>query len=201
MYISRLRDNVRNPEPPSAASRQTLDIASASTSTDIDKDDPIKQSETEEEIIDWLGNHGIGNEWRMASDLVTAGITVKDLNEIASAINSTQLTKANQQHKMIDVGMIGKNLENILSWLTVTKRVDQLLYEIKGSTTRISDLVSAVKSYSYMDQAPLQDVDIHKGIESTLTILQYKLRKADNTVIREYDPNLPHINAFGNELN
>jgi signal transduction histidine kinase len=52
-----------------------------------------------------------------------------------------------------------------------------------------------------MDQAPLQDVDIHKGIENTLTILQYKLRKADITVIREYDPNLLHVNAFGNELN
>src|SRR5512145_2754746 len=52
-----------------------------------------------------------------------------------------------------------------------------------------------------MDQAPLQDVDIHKGIESTLTILQYKIRKADITIIREYDSNLPHVNAFGNDLN
>jgi signal transduction histidine kinase len=52
-----------------------------------------------------------------------------------------------------------------------------------------------------MDQAPLQDVDVHKGIESTLTILQHKIRKADITIIREYDSNLPHVNAFGNELN
>src|SRR5215831_20422407 len=102
---------------------------------------------------------------------------------------------------MADNGTIDKGLENVLSWLTVTTRVDQLLYDIKSSTTRISDLVSAVKSYSYMDQAPLQDVDIHKGIESTLTILLYKLRKADITIIREYDPNLPHVNAFGDELN
>lgn len=52
-----------------------------------------------------------------------------------------------------------------------------------------------------MDQAPLQDVDVHKGIESTLTILQHKIRKADITIVREYDSNLPHVNAFGNELN
>jgi signal transduction histidine kinase len=79
--------------------------------------------------------------------------------------------------------------------------VDRLLYEIKSSTTRNSDLVSAVKSYSYVDQTPLQNVDIHKGIESALTMLQHKLKKADVTIIQEYDSKLPHINAYGNELN
>jgi signal transduction histidine kinase len=198
-YISKLRDSLQNPDPPSG---QTLDIASASTSTDTGRDDPLKQSEKEEEIIDWLGNHGIRNGWGMASDLATAGINVTDLNEIARAINSTQPIKANQQqHEMTYNDMMDKNIGNILSWLTVTRRVDQLLYEIKSSTARISDLVSAVKSYSYMDQAPLQDVDIHKGIESTLTILQYKLRKAGITISREYDPNLPRLKAFGSELN
>src|ERR687898_2077576 len=63
------------------------------------------------------------------------------------------------------------------------------------------ELISAVKSYSYMDQTPLQDVDIHNGLESTLTMLHHKLKEADITVIREYDSNLPHINAIGNELN
>jgi signal transduction histidine kinase len=79
--------------------------------------------------------------------------------------------------------------------------VDRLLYEIKSSTTRISDLVSAVKSYSYVDQTPLQHVDIHQGIESSLIMLQHKLKKADVSIIREYDSNLPHINAYENELN
>ena len=78
-------------------------------------------------------------------------------------------------------------------------KVDQLLYEIKSSRYTHQLLVSAVKSFSYMDQAPLQEVDIHKGIESTLTILQYKIRKAGITIIREYDSNLPHVNAYGNE--
>jgi signal transduction histidine kinase len=195
-YISRLRDNIQNLDP-SSVSRQTLDISSAST-TDTDTDDPITQSEIEEEIIDWLGSHGINDGWMIASDLNTAGITVNDLNEIAKTINSAQPSKGRE---MTNKGGVDKNLKDVLSWLTTTTKVDQLLHEIKSSTTRISDLVSAVKSYSYMDQAPLQDVDIHKGIESALTILQYKIRKADITIIREYDSNLPHVNAYGNELN
>ena len=194
-YVSKLRDNILNPDPPSAA-RQTLGVIS--TSTDTDTDDPIKQSEIEEEIIDWLGSHGISDGWKIASDLITAGITINDLNEIAKTINSTQSPKG---RRMTNNDKVDKNLKDILSWLTTTTRVDQLLYEIKSSTTRISDLVSAVKSYSYMDQAPLQEVDIHKGIESTLTILQYKIRKADITISREYDSNLPYVNAYGNELN
>jgi signal transduction histidine kinase len=76
-----------------------------------------------------------------------------------------------------------------------------LIHGISNNTARISDLVSAVKSYSYVDQTPLQDVDIHKGIESALTMLQHKLKKSDVTIIREYDSKLPHINAYGNELN
>lgn len=191
-YISRFVDNGQNLDPPSAP-RHTL-----SDSTDTDIDDPITQSEIEEEIIDWLGSHGVGDGWKIASDLLTAGITVNDLNEIAKTINSTQSLKG---HKMANNDMVDNNLKDTLNWLRTVTRVDQLLYEIKSSTTRISDLVSAVKSYSYMDQAPLQEVDIHKGIESTLTILQYKIRKADITIIREYDSNLPLVNAYGNELN
>ena len=193
-YISNLRDNIQNPDPPSA-SRQTLGVNSASTDTDTD--DPIMQSEIEEQIIDWLGSHGISDGWKIASDLITAGITVNDLNEIAENINSTRPIG----RKMTNNDIVDKNLKDILSWLTTTTKVDQLLFEIKSSTTRISELVSAVKSFSYIDQAPLQEVDIHKGIESTLTILQYKIRKAGITIIREYDSNLPHVNAYGNELN
>src|SRR5206468_1289500 len=80
-------------------------------------------------------------------------------------------------------------------------RIDHLIYEIKSNTARISELISAVKSYSYMDQAPLQDINIHDGIESTLTMLQHKLKKDDITIIREYDSNLPRVNDIRNELN
>lgn len=90
-------------------------------------------------------------------------------------------------------------LQDILTWITAAKKVSELLYNIKTSTTSVSDLIGAVKSYSYMDQAPVQEIDIHNGIESTLTILRHK--ESGIMVTREYDQKLPHINAYGSELN
>ena len=153
----------------------------------------IVQSEKEEQIIEWLESHGINDGWKLASELVNVGITIDTIKVIANNIMSPEVGTHNSRAE--------QNLKDILGWLTTTIMVDRLLYEIKSSTTRISDLVSAVKSYSYVDQTPLQKVDIHKGIESVLIMLQYKLKKAEITIIREYDSNLPHVNAYGNELN
>ncbi len=75
-----------------------------------------------------------------------------------------------------------------------------LLDEIEQSAAHISELVNSIKEYSYMDQAPLQEVDVHEGIESTLTVLRYKLREGV-VVTREYDQSLPRISAYGSELN
>ena len=163
--------------------------------------DPMIQGEEEDRIINWLESHGVNDGWKLASDLVNTGITIDKLNGIAHNITSFQsLTRSNRSDNNT-VDQKSLFLGDILGWLNATTRIDRLLYEIKTSTTRISELISAVKSYSYMDQAPLQDVDIHNGIESTLTMLQHKLKEADITIIREYDSNLPHINAIGNELN
>ncbi len=75
-----------------------------------------------------------------------------------------------------------------------------LVHEIEQSAARIFELVRAIKEYSYMDQAPLQEVDIHAGLENTLTILGHKIRKNGITVVREYGE-LPRACAFGSELN
>ncbi len=75
-----------------------------------------------------------------------------------------------------------------------------LLDEIESSTSRISDLVLAIKEYTYMDQAPVQNVDIVKSLESTLTILNHKL-KHGVTVQREYQRIPLLVNSFGSELN
>jgi signal transduction histidine kinase len=173
-----------------------------STNRDLTRNDPMTQGEEEDRIINWLESHGVNDGWKLASDLVNAGVTIDKLNDIAHNISSFQsLTRSNIPDNNNTLEQKNLLLEDILSWLNTTARIDHLLYEIKTSTTQISKLVSAVKSYSYMDQAPLQDVDIHNGIESTLTMLQHKLKEADITVIREYDSNLPYINAIGNELN
>jgi signal transduction histidine kinase len=160
----------------------------------------MTQGEEEDRIIDWLESHGVKDGWKLASDLVNAGITTDKLNQIERNITSFQSLTGSTITDNNTVEQKNPLLEDILSWLNTTTRVDHLIYEIKSSTTRISELVSAVKSYSYMDQAPLQDVDIHNGLESTLIMLAHKLKEADIIIIREYDSNLPHINAIGNEL-
>jgi len=182
-YISKLRNDILKFD-----SNSTTSVTGDRGTNDI-----IAQSEKEEQIIEWLDSHGINDGWKLASELVNIGITIDTMKDIYSNIISPEAGTDN--------GKVEQNLKDILGWLTTTIMVDRLLYEIKSSTTRISDLVSAVKSYSYVDQTPLQNVDIHKGIESALTMLQHKLKKSDVTIIREYDSKLPHINAYGNELN
>src|SRR5919109_4913645 len=205
-YISELRKDASLFDLNSASgysSSSSLNENSSSATGNPNTNDPLAQAEQEDQIIEWLKFHDVNDGWNLASDLVNGGITIDKLNDIAvNVAPSSQSSKTSTTNDNNTVEQ-KKNplLEDILSWLNTTTRIDRLLYEIKSSTTRISDLVSAVKSYSYMDQAPLQDVDIHNGLESTLTMLQHKLKEADITIIREYDPNLPHINAIGNELN
>ena len=182
-YISKLRTDILKFD-----SNSTTFVAG-----DRDTNDILAQSEKEEQIIGWLESHGINDGWKLASDLVNIGITLDTIKDIAGTMTSPEASTANTR--------VEQNLKDILGWLTTTIMVDRLLYEIKSSITRISDLVSAVKSYSYVDQTALQNVDIHKGIESSLIMLQHKLKKADVTIIREYDSELPLINAYGNELN
>ncbi len=87
-----------------------------------------------------------------------------------------------------------------LRWLEASLNVAELVREVRSSTARISELVAAVKSYSYMDRAPIQDVDIHDGLETTLVILGHKLKQGVE-VSRDYDRTLPRIPAYGSELN
>jgi signal transduction histidine kinase len=181
-YISKLRNDITKFD----SNYPTPD------STDSDTKDIIKKSENEEQIIGWFESQGISNGWKMASELVNIGITIDTIKDIFNTIMSVEDSTDNSR--------LEQNFKDTLDWLATTTMVDLLLYDIKNSITRIIDLVSAVKSYSYVDQTPLQNVDIHKGIESTLTILQHKLRNADINIIREYDSSLPLINAYGNEL-
>jgi signal transduction histidine kinase len=78
--------------------------------------------------------------------------------------------------------------------------IANLLNEIESSTSRISELVRAIKEYTYMDQAPVQNVDVVRSLENTLTILNHKLKKGI-TVQREYEPVPLLVNSFGSELN
>ena len=143
--------------------------------------DSLAQSDLEEEITTWLEMHDVIDGWKIAPNLVQAGLDTKWLDNFS-------------QH------LVTGSLDDILAWIDAKLTGIYLLNEIKLSTSRISDMVGAVKDYSYMDQGPLQNVDIHEGIESTLIILNYKLKK-NMVVSREYDSSLPRIYVYGSQLN
>jgi len=87
----------------------------------------------------------------------------------------------------------------VLCWFTWINEDQFHPGQIEESTGRIAALVQSVKSYSYMDQAPLQEVDVHQGLESTLAMLHHKLK--DISIERDFDPDLPRLYAYGGELN
>ncbi|MBW4648565.1 MAG: cyclic nucleotide-binding domain-containing protein [Kastovskya adunca ATA6-11-RM4] len=153
-------------------------IVCATTSPQLD---PLTRSDREDAIADWLEIHDVNEGWKFAPTFVNAGLDTKQLDTLADCLGADSLSPA-------------------LTWLEATLASSGLLDEIEQSTARISQLVKAVKAYSYMDQAPLQDIDIHEGIENTLTILAHKLKKGV-VVNRQYDQSLPRICAYGSELN
>jgi PAS domain S-box-containing protein len=142
---------------------------------------PLEASDREEELQNWLEAHGVGDAWDIASTLVAASVRSEDLDAFAAALPSGDLGEA-------------------INWLDKALDLNELAGTVARSTQSISELVNVVKSYSYMDQAPLQQVDVHVGIEDTLTILGHKL-KGGIEVVREYDRGLPQIQVKGSELN
>lgn len=143
--------------------------------------DPLVQSDREEAITAWLERREMPDVWKIAPVLADVGVEATALESLSAEVGEKVLSDA---------------LTRIASLLTIYK----LIGEIENSTRRISDLVRAIKEYSYMDQASLQEVDIHQGIESTLTIFGHRLKHGVK-VVRNYDPNLPRVGAYGAELN
>ena len=143
--------------------------------------DPLAQSDREERIASWLEGRHVPQAWKVAPALADGGVDIPKLETLATQVGDEVLCDA---------------LVRIASILTIAR----LISEIEISTKRISDLVRAIKEYSYMDQAAMQNVDLHQGLENTLTILHHRLKGGIN-VVREYDKNLPKICAYGGELN
>ncbi len=141
---------------------------------------PLEASEHEGRVEDWLDDKGIGEGWALAPDLVAVGVCDDDLGRIAET-------------------MPAESLEPAVRWVAASVSIHELTRVIGRSSHRISELVSAVKSYSYMDRAVEQVVDIHDGIENTLVILAHQLKSM--TVVREYDRDIPPVRAFGSGLN
>ena len=142
--------------------------------------DPVARSDREEEVATWLEQQSVADGWKLAPAFVNAGLGSAELVTLACKLPAD-------------------SLEPAFGWLEASLSLNSLLNEIDGSTGRISELVKAVKAYSYMDRSPMQEVDVHEGIENTLTILGHKLKKV--TVTRKFDHAIPRILAYGGELN
>jgi signal transduction histidine kinase len=143
--------------------------------------DSLARSDLQAEVEEWLVKQGMGNGWEYAADLVALGYTAATLGPLANEFAPHQLAP-------------------VIAWLTATFTLAALAQELHDATGRISKIVRALKSYSYMDQAPMQPVDIHEGLDNTLTMLRHQLN-IGVAVVRDYAADLPHIDAYGSELN
>jgi signal transduction histidine kinase len=143
--------------------------------------DALAASDLEDAVSTWLTDHGVEREWVIAPALTGAGADVAWCERAGALFQ-------------------GPALESALEWVASTFTATTLLWEVKESTRRISELVAAVRSYSQMDRASMQRVDLTEGLESTLVILSHKLR-GGITVVRDYGADVPQIGAYAGELN
>jgi len=143
--------------------------------------DPLAIADQEEALASWLADRGIADEWTIAPPLAAAGADLDWCERAAEALD-------------------GPGLQAGLEWVASTLSAAALLSEIKESSGRIYGLVDAVRSYSQMDRASTQHIDVTEGLESTLVMLGYKLGGAI-AVVRDYAADAPRIEAYPGELN
>ncbi|WP_312858119.1 sensor histidine kinase [Pseudonocardia pini] len=158
-----------------------LDALRAELGTRPNVSDPLALSDLEGDLESWLADHAVEREWLVAPVLAAAGADLAWCERAAAVVRAPAL---------------GPGLE----WVASTLSATALLAELKESTGRISELVATMKSYSQMDRAALQRVDVAAGIDSTLAMLAHKLG-ADVTVVRDYAAGVPAVEAYASELN
>jgi signal transduction histidine kinase len=155
------------------------DPAAAATAADP-MTDPMALADREDTLAAWLADHGVEEDWLLAPPLAAAGVDPAWCERVAD--------------------LLGGALDPGMAWVASTVSVSALLSEVKESTRRISDLVGAVRSYSQLDRASVQQTVVTEGLESTLVMLGHRM-PAGVVVERDYDPGTPRIEAIPGELN
>ena len=143
--------------------------------------EPLALADREDALSDWLTGHGVEREWIIAPPLAAAGVDLAWCERAAAVLE-------------------GPALEPGLEWVASTFSAAALTAELKESSRRISELVAAVRSYSQMDRASIQHIDVTDGLESTLVMLRHKIGDGV-TVVRDYGADVPRIDAYAGELN
>jgi len=150
----------------------------AAEPTDLDA---LLRCECEDQVKMWMEARGIENAWEFAPALVNLGYDNNALVALAENFTAAQIP-------------------SVIAWLSNTYLIYSLLEELGQGSGRMAEIIRALKAYTYMDQAPIQSVDVHEGLDNTLVMLRNKL-KAGIDVHRQYAENFPRIQAYGSELN
>ncbi|MGE3289096.1 MAG: ATP-binding protein [Pseudonocardia sp.] len=140
----------------------------------------LQAADAEDEVADWLDEHGVAGGWELAPVFAAAGLGTDQLEAVHAAAPPD-------------------GLEGAVRWLSYTVETEALMREIADSADRIAALVGAAKQYSQLDRAPHQFFDLHAGLDATLVMLGPKL--SGITVVRDYTPDLPQIPGYPAELN
>lgn len=175
-----------------ALNREILRRVEASLAAE--SEDVLARLERRERLAEWLEAHGIAEAWENASDLAAIGWEPADLDEWLKPLDA----------RLAAAGLPGVEARLdaplALGYISRACALFGMLNEIRMGAERISEIVRAMKSYTYLDQAPVQEVDIHEGLENTLVILRHKLKQGV-TIQREFAPGLPLVEAYAGELN
>jgi signal transduction histidine kinase len=143
--------------------------------------DALDAADAEDVILDHLEDLGVPEPWRLAEPLAAAGIDVAFLDRVAE--------------------LAGPATAPVLRWIAASLNAGRLAAELQESTARMSALVGAIKSYAYTDRGDIVEVDLHEGLETTLTLMGHKLKHTSIEVVRDYDRTLPRLMVRGSELN
>ncbi len=164
-----------------SAQKSEIEQLEASFTQDVVPPDALTVSDLEDQIDSLLRSHGQNDLWQLAAGLARRNIKPEVVESLFTNLD-------------------GETARAALVRIAASVEVASLLHEIESSTSRISDLVGAIKEYTHMDQAPVQNVDIVKSLETTLTILNHKLKQGV-AVQRDYQRVPLLVNSFGSELN
>jgi signal transduction histidine kinase len=174
---------VRSPWPKAVADaglRERMLERALDASTHPKVMDSLARSDLESQLTEGLRIAGVRDGSILAGALVGMGYDTAQIAKLGAEVG-------------------GRELEAVVSWLSATYTLQVLAREAGEAAGRIAEIVKALGAYTYLDRAPLQTVDVREGLENTLLILGHKLGGIQ--VLREYDPGLPSIQAYGNELN
>jgi signal transduction histidine kinase len=168
-------------DPQQAKMIDTLQEETAKRTVMSIPSDPLSLSDQEDELQEWLEDRSVEQAWEIAPVLISFGWDRDELERVAEHFSPIQIPV-------------------VVQWLAASSSVYGLLEEVGTSAEAISEIVRAVKTYSYLDQAPIQEVDLEESLENTLVLLRPKI-KPGISIVRDYADDVPRIEAYGSELN